>query len=224
MGSATLYDVQVIGRQWLNAQTFELRISRPAGFAFLPGQKIGFVYQDLVREYTLLGPVHSAELTFCVRHVPQGRVTPHLATAPPGTSIQVTEASGFFTFQPSPRPAVLVATGTGIAPYVAFVRSGLRGFDLLHGVRTVAELYYGSELAAVARRYIPCLTEGSLSGAPPQAYDGRVTDWLANGLANGVYDFYLCGRADMIRDAMRLIDDRFTGSHVFAETFYDGAL
>jgi hypothetical protein len=30
----------------------------------------------------------------------------------------------------------------------------------------------------------------------------------------------LCGRGDMIRDVMGIIDERYEGSHVFNEIFY----
>ncbi len=32
--------------------------------------------------------------------------------------------------------------------------------------------------------------------------------------------FYLCGRSEMIRDAIRIIERRFSGSHVYTEIFF----
>ena len=204
--------------KWLH--TFEIRFSRPDGFSFRPGQQITFIHAALRRDYTLLGPTDDEDLAVCVRHIPQGRFSPLLAAADPGDGFTITAPFGFFTYQRSPRPAVFIATGTGIAPFVAFARAGVRNFNLLHGVRTPAELYYAEELSAAAHRYIPCL---SVSFAPlpyPHAFHGHVGDYLAAKHPREIYDFYLCGRSEMIRDVMRIIDEHYDGSRVFFETFF----
>jgi hypothetical protein len=47
-----------------------------------------------------------------------------------------------------------------------------------------------------------------------------VTDYIRNRLPPRTYDFYLCGRQDMIRDVTLLVDERFDGSLVYSEIFY----
>jgi benzoate/toluate 1,2-dioxygenase reductase component len=214
------FTVSVVGRKWLNANTFEVHFSRPAGFAYLPGQKIGFAGHGEGREYTLLGLPDAPTLAVCVRLIPNGRFTPLLADAAVGTTFQITAPSGFFTFKPSSRKKVLIATGTGIAPFVAYARSGVRGFDLLHGVRTADDLYYGAELASAAERYIPCISGDFDRRQHPEAFAGRVDACLSERFEPAACDFYLCGRTDMIRNVMRLIDRRFEGSFVFTEAFF----
>lgn len=215
-----IYTVHITGRRWLTGDTFELRLNRPEGFDFRPGQKIGFADQGEGREYTLLNGIPDDELAICVRLIPQGRFTPRLAHARIGENFRITEATGRFTFESSARPPVLIATGTGIAPFVAFVRAGLRGFDLLHGVRCEAELYYRAELSAAARRYIPCISGDFTPEKNSPAFAGHVDACLAARFETHPYDFYLCGRTDMIRDVTRLIDQRFEGSFVFSEAFF----
>jgi len=216
-----LYAAAVCGHTWLAAHSFEIRFRRPAEFAFLPGQKIQVTYEGIKRDYSLLTIPEGDELAICVRHIPEGRMSPVLAHATIGQIFHLTPAFGFFLFQPSQRPAVFVATGTGIAPFVAFVRSGVRHFHLLHGVRCAEELYYHELLAPAASSYIPCLS-GTRSPDPhwPQACAGRVTAYLENKLSAGDYDFYLCGRGEMVRDALRIIDRRFPSARVFTETFF----
>lgn len=217
----TEYILEVAERHWLTEQTFEIRFVRPPGFEYLPGQKVGFVDGTLRRDYTMLGPVTADHLSFCVRLVPGGRFSPRLAAARRGDRFAVTAPFGFFTFAPSSRQAVWVATGTGIAPFTAFARDGARGFDLLHGVRSHRGLYYREELAGAARCYRPCI-----SGSLPDDYDGpahfqgRVGDGLLAGWPPGDYDFYLCGRGEMIRDLLDIIDSRYEGAHVHTERFY----
>ncbi|MDA8139979.1 MAG: FAD-binding oxidoreductase [Desulfobacteraceae bacterium] len=214
------YQLTVTALQWLSADTFELRFDRPEGFSYEPGQKIGFRHQDVYRDYTLLGPPQAPELAICARRLDQGRFTPLLAAARPGDRFEVSAPSGYFTFQSASRPAVFIASGTGITPFVAFTRAGVRGFELLHGARAAAELYYSRELAPAARRYVPCLSAEPSARTYPLTFHGHVTQYLAQALPAGIYDFYLCGPGDMIREAIQIIDARFDGSRVFSELFY----
>jgi benzoate/toluate 1,2-dioxygenase reductase component len=47
-----------------------------------------------------------------------------------------------------------------------------------------------------------------------------VTDWVRTRLAPGSYDFYLCGRREMVRDVTGLVDESYTGSRVYSEVFH----
>ena len=97
-------------------------------------------------------------------------------------------------------------------------RSGITGFTLLHGVSLTDDLYYKSLFQQTAKKYIPCLTE--TRKLPINAFAGNVADYLQRHLEPKVYDFYLCGRAEMIRDVTLLIDERFPESFVYSELFY----
>ena len=97
-------------------------------------------------------------------------------------------------------------------------RSGVSGFTLLHGVDNSEELYYASDLQKPAKQYIACL-----SGDPEENsgyFRGRATAYIQKNLPARAYDFYLCGRREMIRDVTLLVDERFAGSHIYTELFY----
>lgn len=213
--------LKVTRLHWLCPQTFEVRFERPAGFAFIPGQKIDLGFKGGHRTYTLINAADDDHLAICVRRVGQGHFTPMLSATKPGDCYQATSAYGYFAFQPAQSQAIFVATGTGIAPFVSFARSGAKGFYLLHGVFDEEQLYYQDELESAALKYVPCLS-GDLPPTPsfPHGIQGHVTDYLGNALPAGTYDFYLCGRNEMIADTTKLIDQHFEGSRVFAEMFY----
>ena len=216
-----LVTVAVSGVSRLAEHTYEIRLQRPDGFGFLPGQKIGVVHKGNYRDYSLTGSIRDRHLSLCVRRIPGGRLSPVLADARTGDTFQITPAFGFFLFQTSERIAVFVATGTGIAPFVAFVRAGASGYYLLHGVRSANELYYRQLLAPAAKCYRPCLTGDQKDLCRSQDFfGGRVTRFLEQQLPQGAYDFYLCGRGEMLRDAMGIIDRRFAGARVFSELFF----
>jgi NAD(P)H-flavin reductase len=104
------------------------------------------------------------------------------------------------------------------------VRSGVRGFLLLHGVREPEELYYEELFRAAADEVVPCLTGHGAGRRPrPEAFSGRVTAYVEAHLPRKAYDFYLCGREEMIRDVTLLVDEAFPGSRVYAEIFFAGA-
>jgi ferredoxin-NADP reductase len=219
IGTATqgTFSTRLLSRTWLTPRDFEVEVERPAGFVFQAGQGIRFGHKDRWREYTIVSAADSPALTLCIRHVAGGGFTPHLATAPLGVRLEATGPHGYFLHTGSDaRPAVFVATGVGIAPFVAMTRFGVRGFTLLHGVRTPDELHYASPLRSAAARYVPCVTGAA---GRPQVYSGRVTGYLRERLDPGVYDFYLCGRRQMIGEVTLLVDELFPGSSVRTEAF-----
>jgi hypothetical protein len=97
-------------------------------------------------------------------------------------------------------------------------RSGITGFRLLHGVENSGELYYASEIQKPAMQYVACLSGGIEENSI--YFRGRVTEYIQKKLPVKAYDFYLCGRREMIRDVTLLVDERFEGSHIFTELFY----
>lgn len=215
-GGGTRYNTTLSGRTWLSARTFELGLDRPEGFDFLPGQGICLGEGPGEREYSLACGREEPRLVLCIRRVENGPLSSWLATAPLGHRLSFSGPHGFFTWQDSPRHAVFVATGTGVAPFLSMARSGCHGFTIVHGAHAAEDLYYGETLRDAALRYVPCLADGNAPGAFP----GRVTDWVRTRLEPGSYDFYLCGRREMIRDVTWLIDEKFPGSRVYSEVFY----
>ena len=141
-----------------------------------------------------------------------------LSAAEIGKPFTIDGPYGYFTYKPSIRPAVFVATGTGIAPFCSMARAGVSGFTILHGVRLPEDLYYLDQFKHSAAKYVSCLTEAKTP--PPDAFKGNVTTYLDKHLPGSTYDFYLCGRREMIRDVTLLIDDRFPGSLIYTEMFY----
>jgi len=212
------FQTRLIDRRPLSPGTVEIDLERPDDFSFVPGQRIRLQHGDLARDYSLASGPEAPVLTLCVRLVKGGAFSKLLDTAPIKTAVSFSGPHGYFVFHPSRRPAVWVATGTGIAPFCAMCRGGRRCAAAAHGVRNAAELYYGDLLRSAAGTYAGCLS--AAKAASGDLYHGRVTDYLQHRLTAGTYDFYLCGRREMVRDAILIIDDRFPGSRIYTEIFY----
>jgi NAD(P)H-flavin reductase len=172
------------------------------------------------RDYSPVSSPADEEIGFLVKSVKGGLFTSVLASAPEGASFLFTGPHGYFRFYPSERLPVFVATGTGVAPFVSMARAGVKDFILLHGVRRFLDLYYEPLFRKTARLYVPCLStvkdpgEGAAGG-----FVGRVTGYLEGHLPSGAYDFYLCGRGEMIREVILLADQKFPDSLVYTEPF-----
>jgi ferredoxin-NADP reductase len=218
---AHVFSTELLSRRWLSPKVFEVELRRPERLHFKPGQTLCFVYRSEERYYSFVSSPDDSTIALCVRHVETGFFSPILASAGIGTPFDVTGPHGYFIFTPSPRAPIFIATGTGVAPFVSMAGAGVKDFTLLHGVSDVQDLYYKNRLAASAKKHIPCVPGTSAQTLAPDAcFRGRVTEFLMQNLPPAAYDFYLCGRQDMIRDVMHLVDRRFPGSLVYYEVFY----
>ena len=212
------FSTPLIHRQWLTDTVVELHFSRPDGFRFEPGQRLRICHDALERDYSLASAPGDPELRLLVRVFPEGRGSTYLSRVESGQPISFYGPRGYFVYRESPRTAVFVATGTGVAPFLSMCRTGVSGFICLHGAKDRAGLLHAAVLEKQATRYVPCLSSSADSSSSDFA--GRVTDYLGGSLAPGDYDFYLCGHQEMIRDAFQIIDERFEQAHVHSEVFY----
>jgi benzoate/toluate 1,2-dioxygenase reductase subunit len=203
---------------WLTKNSIELRLERPSGFEFKPGQRIRICHANLDRDYSLASGPEDPELQLLIRVFPEGRVSTFLSTVKIGSPLSFYGPMGYFVFRTSDRTPVFVATGTGVAPFLSMCRAGVSGFLCLHGAKTSSELLYATELEKQAARYVPCISGGADPGG--RDFAGRVTAYLEGSLVAGAYDFYLCGHQEMLRDAFAIIDEQFEEAHVHSEVFY----
>jgi benzoate/toluate 1,2-dioxygenase reductase component len=217
----TLKNTKLIKRSWLSKKAFQIQLVRPSNFEFIPGQNIRFIYGEIERYYSIISTPHEPTIELCIRFIKEGSFSSILATAEPGFEFKFTGPHGYFTFKPSKRHPVFVATGVGIAPFVSMVRSGITHFTLLHGAKDVKELYYESFFRKTASHFIACLSDSNAKDLDlPNVFHGRVIDFMRKELPRTEYDFYLCGRGEMVRDVTLLADEFFPGSLVYNEVFF----
>jgi ferredoxin-NADP reductase len=212
------FSTRIISRCHLSSQAFELALVKPPAFTFVPGQRMRLKHGNTERDYSIASAPSEETIRLCIRKLDQGVLSPQLADASEGTTVAFTGPHGYFTFKASQRPAVFVATGTGVAPFRSMAASGVSGFTLLHGVEQAEDLHYRDLLQTRAAAYVACLSESNPASVAHHA--GRVTGYIENHLPRRACDFYLCGRQDMIRDVTLLIDEEFQGSLVYSEVFY----
>jgi ferredoxin-NADP reductase len=217
----TILTVELLQRRWLSKNAFEIELTRPPELAFKAGQNMCFNHDSMKRYYSLLSTPDDPTLVFCIYHVPQGKFSPVLAAARIGSPFQVSGPHGYFTFSRSERAPIFIATGTGVAPFVCFARSGVTGYTLLHQAISADELYYRSYFQKNTSRYFPCLVEPPIKASTlSNVFCGKISECIRKNLQPGSYDFYLCGEREMIRDVTRLVDETYPESRLYTEVFF----
>jgi len=200
----------------MGRDAFRLRLERP-DWRWEAGQLVSLLGKGPhdQRDYTIASGTEDETLDVIYRLIPHGILTPYLREQKPGGQVRVLGPYGRFTLQDSARPVLFCATGTGIAPCRAFVRSH-PGLDLtlLHGVRCPEDLYFREEWSGI--RYLPSCSREALNGVT-----GRLTDTLRGlPLAEGLH-VYLCGANEMIYEAEELLRSRAVPSaSIFKEPYY----
>ena len=179
------------------------RLSFPRTFDFIPGQLVALTLDPLVpaRFYSIASGTAEPMVEILYDLVPEGLLTPRRARLAPGETIFFSPPFGKFT--DGENPSCWVAAGTGIAPFVSMVRSGLvRDKILVHGSRSIAGLLErGLFTAALAERYFPCCTWESAPGV----FRERPTEWLTSRPLPAVPRYLLCGSSRMVGDARDII-------------------
>lgn len=234
----------VLDRQELSPHTLVLRVA-PVGWElpeFRPGQYavLGLVASPrsgsghpgehglVQRAYSIASGSRQREhLEFCVTRIRSGELSPHLCELRPGDRLYLRpQFSGTFTLDrvPADRHAVLVATGTGLAPYMSMLRTHLearsgRNLAVVHGARFVADLAYRSEIEAALRHHRH-LSYFPVVSAPEQGVDwwghvGRVQDvWRAHAIGDrwgfepspADTHVLLCGNPGMVDEMTALLE------------------
>jgi len=184
------------------------------------------------RSYSIASPP-GAPLEFLVAEVQNGVLTPHLAALGPGQKVLVErKPQGFFTLKwvPEARDLWLVATGTGLGPFMSILRSPevWTRFDhvvLVHGARDAAHFAYRDTLVELGAVHGGKLKAAWVQSREPPARGelaGRVTTVLADGrlvravdatLSPAESHVMLCGNPQMIEEMMALLGARGLRRH-----------
>lgn len=186
-----------------------------------PEEKILDAEKFIQRAYSIgSAPEENGYLEFYITTVDGGALTPHLYNLKRGDRLWLSpKISGKFTCETvaDNQHMVMIATGTGLAPYISMLRAFLprsqkRRYALLHGVRQACDLTYQSELESMARlspalSYLPIISRPHEDPIPWHGPTGHVQKlWQAGAIATA-WGFkplpenthvFLCGSPGMI--------------------------
>jgi ferredoxin--NADP+ reductase len=232
---SNLFEAEVLSVHHWTDRLFSFTTTRDASFRYQSGQftMIGLPVdgRPLLRAYSMVSPHYEETLEFLSIKVADGPLTSRLQHVQPGEKILVgRKASGTLLLQnllPG-RVLWLLATGTGLAPFMSVIRDPdvYERFErvvLVHGCRQVAELayehlithelssneYYG-EQAARQLLYYPTVTREEFrhQGRIPTLLEtGRISHDLGlPALAPEQDRFMLCGSPGMLKDTRAVLE------------------
>lgn len=201
--------MRVRGVNWIGEGIFELVLERAEWLTFLPGDCLALFAADgrVSRPYSIASGKDEGEVRFVIRKMSDGVVSPYLAERKEGDVVRVSPPFGWF--RPGEcreeRPFMALATGTGIAPFLSYLRSypNHPPSALWYGVREGQDVIDpgikggGCEVRiAVSREQVEGL------------HHGRITDWLEELPRGGDTDYYLCGLDTMIDEVTVHLEQR----------------
>ena len=217
-----LAETQVLERRELTPDLWLMWVEKPEGYTFKPGQYCTLGVDGIERAYSIASAPHEERLELFVELVPYdegGHLTPLLYELKAGDKLTIRpRAKGIFTFNSNFKNHLLVATVTGVVPYVSYIRdylhrneSGHR-FYVLEGASYQDEFGYDDEFARYAAEYPELVSFIPTVSRPDEA---RNDGWQGEkGRANAIVEaqverlglkqedtlIYACGHPGMIED------------------------
>lgn len=222
MTTRSIWSVQIEGKRQLADDIWQFELSfksKPANasapFTFAGGQFVSLHFhlpdETFRRSYSVANTpeqyARTGRLELLVHCLPDGRASQLLLSPPEGLALELSGPFGQLLL-PGVRPPrlLLIATGSGLAPYrsmlpelIAWQQLGV-SVQVLMGARTPEALFYRDEFAAleaVGGQFIPCYSR--VDQPPEGARLGYVQQQLVTLDLNPEQDLvYLCGAPLMI--------------------------
>lgn len=232
-------------KQWTE-NLFSFKVTRPAGFRFTAGQfvRLGVSTQDLshfshqkissdtiFRAYSIVSSPFDDFLEFFSVVIPDGAFTSTLKFLQVNDTLYLNPIPfGFLTLAryqlPLPNDLWLLATGTGIAPFLSILKTldvwqQYQKIILVYSVRTKQELAYLDEINQLKSIYgedgaiftfIPIITrdknyQGLTQRLPKLIKSGELEKVAKQKLTNISSHVMLCGNPQMVEDTKNALKD-----------------
>ena len=212
----------LISRQEISPELMVIKLKPEIDMDFKPGQYCTIGHDGVERAYSIASAPHEELIELFIELVPVeegGVLTPILWGLSEGDKVTIRpRAKGIFTFKEEKQNQLLVATVTGVVPYVSFIRdyinAGRSGhhFYILEGASYSDECDYDTEFMNISAKQPELVTFVPTVSRPDEAKNvswdgdkGRVnniveTKILDFGLSIENTIVYACGHPGMIED------------------------
>ena len=219
------YETTLARNETVAEGTMAFHLAKPAGFAFKPGQSMNVSLIEPPetdakgnnRTFSIVSAPHENELVIAtrMRDTAFKRV---LKSMPAGGRVSLRGPAGMFTLDPTDaRPAVFLAGGIGITPFVSMLRgaahSGLaRDLWLFYSNRRPEDAAFLDELMSLPKRnsrlhFVGTMVEMDKSSRPWSGEKGfldrAMLERHLKGLAANVY--YIAGPPGLVEAMQKML-------------------
>jgi ferredoxin--NADP+ reductase len=229
------FEAEIVDRKDFSKDLWMVRVAPAGECSFVAGQYATLAVERhgkwIERAYSIVSSPYEKELEFFIELVPGGQLTPLLYELRHGHSVLMRRAmKGRFTLDlKSGRSRhLMLATVTGIAPFVSFVRTLYQDWKsgsmpaplelfILQGASRSWEFGYDAELERFAAevpwlKYVPTVSR-PWEDADWQKETGRVEDLIRKyadlwNCGPGDTTVYLCGHPEMIEAGLGIFKRR----------------
>jgi CDP-4-dehydro-6-deoxyglucose reductase/3-phenylpropionate/trans-cinnamate dioxygenase ferredoxin reductase subunit len=185
------------------------------------------------RNFSMANPArHNDGAELHIRHIPGGKFSDGiLSDLTVGTRLQVEIPYGDFYLRPSPRPIILLASGTGFSPIKSMIETAIHA-----GIQRPMHLYWGArrrediymfDLPSRWQEHLPWFTFTPVLSEPSSSWAGRtglVHDAVREDHSSlEDHDVYACGNPLMVTAAQREFTSagRLPDAQFFADAFVE---
>ncbi|MBD9651560.1 ring-hydroxylating dioxygenase ferredoxin reductase family protein (plasmid) [Ensifer sp. PDNC004] len=199
-----------------NDAAIVLELEVDAAPAFLPGQYVNIDVpgSGQSRSYSFSSAPGEQRLGFLIKKIPGGVMSTWLERAEVGTKLDLTGPLGSFYLREVQRPLLLLAGGTGLAPFLSMLEqlaqtNREQKVHLIYGVTRDLDLVLVDHIEAYAKR-LPNFTFATVvaDAGSNHPRKGWVTQHMPEDVLNGGdVDVYLCGPPPMVDAVRKHLDD-----------------
>ena len=211
----------LVERRDITEDLMIIKIRPETAMNFKPGQYCTLGLEGIERAYSIVSAPYEGELEIFVELVPEpdGALTPLIWKMKEGDEMTIRpRCKGIFTLDQKYNSHLMLATVTGVAPFVSILRNyfyeGSQGhsFHVLEGASYFDEFVYDAELYDMAKkhpdilRFVPTVSRPKEEkNADWQGKQGRVNEIVEGyaenlGLGPETTLVYACGHPGMIED------------------------
>ncbi len=203
------------------------------GFDFKAGQFVNLYIKQgekiLRKPYSIASnPNKSNQIEFCIKHVEDGSMTPHLFSLDKGFEVEIMGPLGLFNLDliGDSEKIVFIGAGTGVAPLRSMIKEILakevtKEVTLIFGVRDENHILYKDEFEEMSEKH-PNFKFVPIVSRPSEKWQGR------QGYVHQNFDvidplnseFFICGLTPMIEDSRKkLLELGALESSIHSEKF-----
>jgi len=216
------YAAQVTGKQEIAPKVFQFtfKLLKPKSIDFKAGQYFLLDVNGAFRHYSFSSSPSQKNIVETVVDIsPMGIGSKYLLGLKINDQVSFRAPLGQFFLQPTNKPKIFLATGTGMVPFKSMILNLVESdfsqpFNLFWGLRQKTDLYFNNVWEKLAQKnqnfkYTYCLSREKID--QPYFFSGHIQDCFAHNLSSTFYplssnpEYYLCGRPQTVEDLKQFV-------------------